>query len=102
MTPRWNASIRLLKSMGKERKRKKMKKRANPSPNEVWRHFKGGEYKIITIAQETETGANLVIYEALYKEHKVFARQLSMFMSEVDHKKYPEVKQKYRFEKITN
>lgn len=88
--------------MGKERKRKKMKERANPSPNEVWRHFKGGEYKIITIAQETETEANLVIYEALYKGHKVFARLLSMFMSEVDHKKYPEVKQKYRFEKITN
>lgn len=88
--------------MGKERKRKKMKERANPSPNEVYRHFKGREYKIITIAQETETGANLVIYEALYKEHKVFARQLAMFMSEVDHEKYPEVKQKYRFEKITN
>ena len=87
MTPRWNASIRLLRSMGKERKRKKMKERANPSPNEVWRHFKGGEYKIITIAQETETEANLVIYEALYKEHKVFARPLSMFLSEVDHKK---------------
>ena len=79
-----------------------MKERANPSPNEVWCHFKGGEYKIITIAQETETGPNLVIYEALYKEHKVFARQLAMFMSEVDHEKYPEVKQKYRFEKITN
>lgn len=82
--------------------RKKMKERANPSPNEVWRHFKGREYKIITIAQETETGANMVIYEALYKGHKVFARLLSMFMSEVDHEKYPEVKQKYRFEKITN
>ena len=79
-----------------------MKERANPSPNEVWRHFKGGEYKIIAMAQETETGANLVIYEALYKEHKVFARQLDMFMSEVDHEKYPNVKQKYRFEKITN
>lgn len=79
-----------------------MKERANPSPNEVWRHFKGGEYKIITIAQETETEANLVIYEALYKEHKAFARPLSMFLSEVDHKKYPNVKQKYRFEKITN
>ena len=78
--------------MGKERKKKKMKERANPSPNEVYRHFKGREYKIITIAQETETGANLVIYEALYKEHKVFARLLSMFMSEVDHEKYPEVK----------
>ena len=39
-----------------------MKERANPSQNEIWRHFKGGEYKIITIAQETETGANMVIY----------------------------------------
>lgn len=78
-----------------------MKERANPSPNEVWRHFKGGEYKIITIAQETETEVNLVIYEALYEGHKVFARPLNMFLSEVDHKKYPEVKQKYRFEKIT-
>ena len=38
-----------------------MKERANPSQNEVWRHFKGGEYKIITVAQETETGANMVI-----------------------------------------
>lgn len=36
------------------------KERANPSPNEVWRHFKGGEYKIITIAQETETEANVI------------------------------------------
>lgn len=83
-------------------RRKEMKERANPSQNEVYRHFKGREYKIITIAQETETGANMVIYEALYKDHKVFARELAMFMSEVDHKKYPEVKQKYRFEKITN
>ena len=83
-------------------KEKKMKERTNPSQNEVWRHFKGREYKIITIAQETETGANMVIYEALYKDHKVFARELTMFMSEVDHEKYPEVKQKYRFEKITN
>ena len=79
-----------------------MNERANPSQNEIWRHFKGGEYKIITIAQETETGENIVRYKALCKEHKVFARPLSMFMSEVDRKKYPNVKQKYRFEKITN
>ena len=58
------------------------------------------EHKIF-VTQETETGENIVIYKALCKEHKVFARPLSMFMSEVDRKKYPNVKQKYRFEKIT-
>ena len=54
-----------------------MNERANPSQNEIWRHFKGGEYKIF-VTQETETGENIVVYKALCKEHKVFARPLSM------------------------
>lgn len=32
-----------------------MNERANPSQNEIWRHFKSGEYKIITIAFEKIT-----------------------------------------------
>lgn len=76
-------------------------------PNTIYRHFKGSKAFVITLAKHSETGEDMVIYCCTNNEDKnhkdgIYARPLSMFLSEVDHEKYPDVKQKYRFEEIEN
>lgn len=69
----------------------------------LYRHFKGNLYKVIAIGYDSEDHERkLVIYEDQYDANKVWVRPYDMFISEVDHIKYPNVKQKYRFEEVTN
>ena len=67
----------------------------------IYKHFKGDHYLVEDIAMSSDDGVTpYVIYRKLYGDGGLFIRELSDFLEEVDHKKYPNVKQKYRFQEL--
>ena len=76
--------------------------REEPKKGDVFLHFKGKYYYVLMLAHHSETDGIMVVYQALYGVNKICCRPLNMFMSEVDHEKYPDVAQKWRFELVGN
>ena len=85
--------------------------REEPKKGEIWKHFKGGYYRIICIGHHSETREKMVVYAKVNPVYNISdgvyvaadepcIRPLDMFMSEVDREKYPDVAQKYRFERL--
>lgn len=66
--------------------------------NGVYKHFKGDYYLVQDVANDSETKQPFVVYRRLYGDGSLWIRPLEMFLSEIDHEKHPNVKQKYRFE----
>lgn len=67
-------------------------------PGKVYRHFKGNRYLVLCIAMHTETLEDMVVYQDVTDNSKIYARPYDMFNSFVDKVKYPNVQQTYRFE----
>ena len=67
---------------------------------QFYRHFKGGLYQVMAIATHSETKEKMVVYQVLYGDYGIYVRPYDMFASEVDHEKYPQVKQVYRFTQV--
>lgn len=75
-----------------------MTERNLPIIGRIYRHYKGDNYIVRGIATHSETGEQMVLYQALYGDGELWARPLALFMDKVDRAKHPDAKQENRFE----
>ncbi|MGL5259795.1 MAG: DUF1653 domain-containing protein [Lachnospiraceae bacterium] len=68
--------------------------------NQIYKHFKGNLYKVLMTALDSETLEEMVVYQALYGEYKIFVRSKKMFEEVLDKTTYPDATQKFRFELV--
>jgi hypothetical protein len=66
----------------------------------TYRHFKGGIYKIMTMAADCDDPTKIYVVYRNIEDEKTWAREYNDFASKVDKDKYPDVTQEYRFELI--
>ena len=64
----------------------------------IYRHFKGDYYLVEDVAKDAETQEEIVIYRKLYEDCALWIRPITDFLGEVDHNKYSQITQKYKFE----
>lgn len=91
--------MKVVKQLMKNRHKKSKRMKENVIQiNGIYRHFKGDYYLLVDVAKHSETGEDMVIYRKLYDDCGLWVRPKGLFLSEVDHDKYPDITQKYRFE----
>ncbi|MCI8460400.1 MAG: DUF1653 domain-containing protein [Bacilli bacterium] len=66
----------------------------------IFKHFKGNLYKVVTIAKDCEDLKEMVVYQGQYDDKPCWIREKDDFFGLLDKEKYPNIEQKYRFEKI--
>lgn len=77
-----------------------MSNRQEPETGGFYRHFKGGLYQVRCMATHSESGEEMVVYQAMYPPYQTWVRPLGLFMGPVDHDKYPGVQQEWRFVRV--